>query len=183
MNNKKEPLKDLFCYTWFMSKYGIIAIHGGSIEFGTSEIARAIAGNNFPLYINGKGPHITSTKFRNSEVQKILDTCEIIISIHGVHDSDSPFVMMGGLDNFLIKKISESLLKNKFILKTPSDEINGDDSENICNLGVSKKGIQLEISRKLRDELVNNKNLLYLCSQSIRNVLLYKYERKSNYSR
>ena len=154
-----------------MNKYGIIAIHGGRIEPGTSEIARAIASNKFPLYINEEGPHITSTEFRNNKVQKILNSCEIIISIHGVHNIDLDFIMLGGLDNLLITKISNNLLKNKFNIKIPPDSINGDNPKNICNLGLSKKGVQLELSHKLRESLLKDKDLLYLFSKSIVNAL------------
>ena len=61
-------------------KYGIIAIHGGRIEPGTGEIARALAEDDFFLYINEKGPHITSTEFRNDELDCLLKQCDTISS-------------------------------------------------------------------------------------------------------
>ncbi|MEZ4113948.1 MAG: poly-gamma-glutamate hydrolase family protein [Candidatus Paceibacterota bacterium] len=52
------------------SKYGIIAIHGGDTEIGTSEIAKNIAGDNFEYFISSSNSHIKSTKFKSPLLSK-----------------------------------------------------------------------------------------------------------------
>ncbi len=156
-------------------KYGVIAIHGGDIEKGTEEIANNIALKDFPIYVNRKGPHITSTKFRDKELEKIFDICEVIISIHGEHELTS-FTIIGGLEEGLINVIRVKLKKNKFNIKEPIRKLHGESNLNVCNLGVSKKGVQLELSKKLRDDLMSDSEKMYLYTRSIRDALFqYKF--------
>ncbi len=151
-------------------KIGIIDIHGGNIEPGTEEIAKNIAGDNLPIYINNSGKHIESTKFENSELEKFIMDKDIIVSIHGEKDVENSFAMIGGLDLDLKSKI-ESKLKTNFEVKEPPEILNGNNSDNICNKGKSGKGIQIEISRKLRNELLENTENMRLFTISVRSVL------------
>jgi len=74
-----------------LSNVAVIAPHGGLIEPGASEIARAIAGENFNLYLfegikprrNFKDLHITSQHFDEPKCLGLLAECEIVIAIHG----------------------------------------------------------------------------------------------------
>jgi phage replication-related protein YjqB (UPF0714/DUF867 family) len=154
-----------------MNKYGIIAIHGGNIEKGTSDIAQNIAKNDIEYFINSSDKHITSTEFESPLLNKLLSECEIIISIHGQHDKENSFVMVGGLEDLLISNIKNSLNKNNFNIIESENGLSGVSSENVCNKGVSKKGVQLELSHKLRIDLLNDKNLMNLFVDSIRNCL------------
>lgn len=151
--------------------YGIIAIHGGAIEKGTSEIARALAGSDFPLFLNEKGPHIPSTEFCHPDLERLSIQCEKFISIHGEKTKDESFVIVGGLDADLAKKIEQSFLLAGFVQKHYPDRLRGIQKENVCNRARLKKGVQLEISYKLRMDLLEDKNKLSRFVESIKKVL------------
>jgi phage replication-related protein YjqB (UPF0714/DUF867 family) len=156
-----------------MNKYGIIAIHGGKIERGTSEIAKNIAGNDIEYFNHSgeTGSHITSNEFQSPLLDKLLSECSIVISIHGQHDREKSFVIVGGLYNELIFKIKEKLKKNNFQIKDNNNTLRGILPDNVCNKGISQKGVQLEISYKLRMDLLNDKNLMNLFVDSVGNCL------------
>ncbi|MGB0925556.1 MAG: poly-gamma-glutamate hydrolase family protein, partial [Minisyncoccia bacterium] len=84
---------------------------------------------------------------------------------------DYEYVMVGGLHQHLAKKVEKSLVDAGFSIKNAPDGINGDDPNNVCNLGQTKKGVQLEISRKLRDRLVSDRSLSNLFSEAIASCL------------
>jgi phage replication-related protein YjqB (UPF0714/DUF867 family) len=86
----------------------IIAPHGGKIEPGTSEIAAAIAGDDYSLYcFEGlvKRPHldlhITSTNFREPQCVELVAACDQVIAVHGLNGKERHFVEVGGLDTKL----------------------------------------------------------------------------------
>ncbi len=156
------------------SKYAIFAIHGGGIEVGTSQIAKSIARDNFSLYIKeGKdySEHVTSILFTDIKANELLAKIETIISIHGLKDKSKSYVMIGGLDIELTSKIEDSLIGDGFIIEQPPESLDGDNKNNICNKGKSLKGVQIEISRKLREDLYRNKELMLKFSEAIRNPL------------
>jgi phage replication-related protein YjqB (UPF0714/DUF867 family) len=47
----------------------------------------------------------------------------------------------------------------------------GTDPQNICNRGKSGQGVQLEISRKVRDLLRNDKKQLKVFSDAVRSAI------------
>lgn len=151
-----------------MHRYGIAAIHGGDIEPGTAEIARSIAENDYPLFINETGGHIPSKEFDNPALRDFLNQVETVISIHGQKDTERSFVMIGGLDRDLRNKLRNSLQTSGFIIELPPDELDGDNQINVCNRGTKKQGVQLEISHKLREELTTNPDLMEKFSRRIR---------------
>lgn len=138
----------------------IIAPHGGKIELGTSEIVKAIAGEKYSSYcfegIKSKGNsilHITSTNFDEPDCVQIISDCKVVVAIHGCKGNDNT-VYLGGLDDKLRGAIEREL--NAAGFKTgrhPNDKLQGTSSNNICNRGALKKGVQLELSRNLRDEI------------------------------
>ena len=140
------------------SMFVVIAMHGGSIEVGTSEIADAIAGENFSFYtfrgIKERGNadlHITSTYFDEPRVISLLRRTKFAITVHGRNKKDQ-IVYVGGLHLQLKKQIITALESAGFSA-THQDypAFKGLNAENICNLGQSKTGVQLEISRGLRE--------------------------------
>ena len=74
------------------SSLAVIAPHGGSIEQYTSDIARAVAGADFNLYLfegirhagNYAALHLTSHRFDEPRCLELLSDCEHVIAIHGV---------------------------------------------------------------------------------------------------
>lgn len=150
----------------------VIAIHGGRIEPGTAEIARAIAGDRHSLYIfsglkdaRNFSLHITSGRFDEPRALDLVSRSEKTISVHG-EKGEGAYVMIGGLDHELIKKAKDSLEWSGFMVLPARDDLKGGSIENICNRCRSGKGLQLEISRGLRDELMRDGGQLRVFSSA-----------------
>ncbi len=161
-------------------KVAVIAIHGGKIEAGTTEIAEAIVAEDLSFYSfigkklrgNYTYLHITSTKFDEPNCLNFLQSCSTAVSIHGEKNKKKSFIMVGGGDRVLAKKIISSLKGARFVIKKPTRGVGGLSRRNICNRCKSRKGVQLEISRKLRDDLKDNKDLMARFAKAVRSVLL-----------
>src|SRR5262245_31020411 len=102
------------------SMFVIAAPHGGGIEPGTSEIAKAIAGTQFSYYtfdgLRQKGNellHITSTWFDEPKCLQIVHDSDIVIAIHGCA-GDEKVIYVGGLHDELITSLINSLIKDGF---------------------------------------------------------------------
>jgi phage replication-related protein YjqB (UPF0714/DUF867 family) len=134
----------------------ILAPHGGGIEHGTSDIARAIAGENFNLYlfegIKAKGNadlHVTSSRFDEQSCLEILSACDLVVAIHGCKGEDER-VLVGGLHRTMNHDISDSLQSHGVHVEPPGHRYPATDPMNICNRGRMRQGVQLEISAPLR---------------------------------
>lgn len=137
------------------SEIAIIAIHGGGIEPGTSEIAEATAGELHSFYsfsglkVSGNfSLHITSRRFDEPTGIDMVGGSDTVISIHGCGDTDSK-ILLGGRDIVLRDKIGKSLEKFGFQVKN-SFRFPGLSPLNICNRCRSGAGVQLEICLGLR---------------------------------
>jgi phage replication-related protein YjqB (UPF0714/DUF867 family) len=134
----------------------IIAPHGGGIEPGTSEIARSVAGWRFSYCtFEGIKPegneilHITSTLFDEPNCLRLVTDSEIVISIHGCGGSEQ-VIHVGGLHEDLKTRLTGALLKTGFDAHLAEGRYAGNQTQNICNRGRSREGVQLEISQGLR---------------------------------
>ena len=140
----------------------IIAPHGGWIEPGTSEIAQAIAADDYRLYcFEGlrdrphEDLHITSAKFDEPTCVELVEDCDQVVAMHGRAGRERQTVEVGGLDTALRDLICKSLQGAGFSAEVAtSGTLAGLSAANICNRGASGRGVQLEITRGLRDALV-----------------------------
>jgi phage replication-related protein YjqB (UPF0714/DUF867 family) len=157
----------------------VIAPHGGCIEPGTSEIAAAIADNKFNLYsFQGlkQWPHcrlhITSTRFDEPQCMRLIERCAMIIAVHGLKGTDSR-VDIGGLDVGLRDAVCQTLCDAGFTARTaPSDSHHAAVSRsNVCNKGSGGAGIQLEITKGLRDGLRGDNGRMALFAQAVRKAI------------
>ena len=138
----------------------ILALHGGGIEPGTSELAKAIAAANHSLYLfegckknHNTDLHITSTKFREPQCEEMLARAYGVLAVHGARN-DAPVVFIGGLAANDITRISTSLISSKFdVRESDNTNLQGREPTNCCNRGQNLAGVQLEISAGLRCEL------------------------------
>jgi phage replication-related protein YjqB (UPF0714/DUF867 family) len=135
----------------------VVALHGGRIEPGTSEIAEAIAGPDFSFYAfegakarhNGR-LHITSTCFDEPRCLNLVANAERVVTIHG-EDSRDKIVFLGGRDADALTRLRGTLERREFCVRIHrSPGLRGLDELNICNRGTRRAGIQLELSRGLR---------------------------------
>lgn len=139
----------------------IIAPHGGKIEPGTSQIAYAIAGDIFNVYcFEGRKPrfndhlHITSTNFDEPKALSMAGASDYIVTVHGCRDR-SRHIYLGGLDAVLIEAAERHLRRCGFFVAAHSNpRLQGKSRSNICNRGRRGVGLQLEIARDLRDEMI-----------------------------
>lgn len=156
----------------------VMAPHGGKIEPGTSEIAEAVSSRDYSFYnFEGLKPtgnsslHIESYLFDEPRAIKAIKKADIVITIHGHCDNKSCLIMIGGLNKELGNKIRRNLEHLGYSTRTSQKGLGGRDPNNICNLGRQRCGVQLEISRKLRDFLRNSQNSLYEFAHAIRKAI------------
>jgi phage replication-related protein YjqB (UPF0714/DUF867 family) len=141
------------------TRIAVLAIHGGGIESGTSEVAKTIAGQVFSLYcfegLKERGNHllrVTSTRFDEPSGIRLAEDANVIVSIHACRDLRS-LVYVGGLHQPLKERLVEALMRAGFPAQEDDTIHSGSDPRNICNRGRSSRGVQLELSVGLRRRL------------------------------
>ena len=145
------------------SGIAVIAPHGGGIEPGTVDIADALAGCDHTFYAfkglkkAGNGIlHINSNRFDEAQGVRVCRNAVIVISVHGSRFRTEG-VLIGGRNEKLKLKIMHALNSAGFdaeISEIPG--LRGIRPENICNRCRSGEGVQLEISRGLREKMFDN---------------------------
>jgi phage replication-related protein YjqB (UPF0714/DUF867 family) len=134
----------------------VIAPHGGTIEYGTSEIARLIAGDDHSFFaFEGLKPmarsrdlHITSHRFDHPECLAHVERAAVVLAVHGCKGEAEIFV--GGLDRELTVLLTERLSGAGFRATAEGHRYPGRNPLNICNRGARGRGAQLELTRDLR---------------------------------
>lgn len=138
-----------------------IAIHGGKIETGTTELAYALASRNDYSYYSYLGAritdnfhlHIDSDEFNEPAGLKMVSRSETTISVHGCAGFEE-FTYVGGRDAELANKVKESLTKHGFAVLEAPEELAGLSPYNIVNKNKKSAGVQLELSQSLREKLL-----------------------------
>jgi phage replication-related protein YjqB (UPF0714/DUF867 family) len=155
-----------------------MAPHGGKIEPTTAEVAEAIAGMDYSFYSfeglkeDGNGVlHIESHLFDEPRALRAVEKADILITVHGQIDQKEEFVMIGGLNESLRSEVTQQLEEVGFQTRPPTEGLAGTDPMNICNRGKSKQGVQLEVSRKVRDLLKNNRDRLHVFAEAVRRAI------------
>jgi phage replication-related protein YjqB (UPF0714/DUF867 family) len=159
----------------------IMAPHGGKIEPATAEIAEAIAGMDYSFYsfegLKADGNsvlHIESHLFDEPRALEAVRKAEVVITVHGQLNQKDEFVMVGGLHDRLQSKIKQQLETTGFQTRPPTEGLTGSDPTNICNRGKLRRGVQLEVSRKVRDSLRNDRDRLRLFAKAVRRAIQTK---------
>ncbi len=140
------------------SGIAVMAIHGGGIERGTTEIAEALAGDRHSFYtFSGLKPagnyrlHISSHKFDEPRAVEIARRSHAVVTIHGCRNlKDTVFI--GGRHPRLKAGIKSALVQAGFPVGE-ARRLLGVHPANLCNRGAAGMGVQLEISRSLRRRL------------------------------
>jgi phage replication-related protein YjqB (UPF0714/DUF867 family) len=156
----------------------IMAPHGGKIEPATGEVAEAIAGMDHSFYsfegLKAYGNsllHIESHLFDEPRALEAVQKAEVVITVHGQLNQKDKFVMIGGLHDRLRSTIKEQLEAVGFQTRPPTEGLMGTDPMNICNRGRAKQGVQLEVSRKVRDLFRNDKDRLHVFAEAVRKAI------------
>lgn len=142
-----------------------LAIHGGSIEPGSAELAEKFADlNDCSLYAfqrapGGDLPHLTSTLFDDSKAFDVVGTSDMCVSFHGAADvtPGGEHIFVGGTDAVTKAALVSAFNSAGFpasdaAVSNPS--LAGFSQKNIASRGAYQLSIQLEITRSLRDTLV-----------------------------
>ena len=139
------------------SEVSIIAPHGGNIEPNTTEIARLIAADDLNLFcFNGlkagsnRDLHITSHRFDHPQALTLVRSASIVIAVHGCFVVER-VIYIGGLDRELMEETGRQLDRLNLKNECGNKRFAGINPDNICNRGLRRKGMQIEISRPLRD--------------------------------
>ncbi|MFD1065735.1 poly-gamma-glutamate hydrolase family protein [Oceanobacillus locisalsi] len=140
------------------SDVAIIAIHGGGIEPGTTDLAQQLAlAGEYTFYsfqgiksANNTVLHIDSTNFDEPEGLALVSDSFYTISFHGYEDELEKHTYLGGLDETLTKSIEKELKNAGFSVSDAPNEFNGEEKGNIVNQNKQNKGVQLEISTAQR---------------------------------
>jgi phage replication-related protein YjqB (UPF0714/DUF867 family) len=137
----------------------VIAPHGGGIEPGTSEIATAVAADEFSCYVFGgikrsgnELLHITSTAFDDPICLELLRSSQVVVAFHGCQGREA-LVHMGGTHAGLKVKLVRALRKAGFEVREAGGDYSGDHPRNLCNRARSGLGVQLELSEALRQAM------------------------------
>ena len=136
----------------------VIAPHGGRIENGPSELARAIAGDDFHLYLfegalesrNFHLLHLTSHRFDEPECLALIADSPYVLAVHGCGGAGQR-AYLGGLDIGLRDRLADALREAGVDARTNGHAFPATHAHNICNRGASAQGVQLELTHELRD--------------------------------
>lgn len=149
------------------SKVAVIAIHGGNIEKGTTELAYALASHNNYNYYSFLGSkssdnfslHVPSDEFAEAASLQMVSKSKITLSIHGC-EGEKEFTYIGGQDTELAKRIKKSLTKYGFVVKDAPKDLGGNSPDNIVNKNIDAQGVQIEISKGLRTKFLSTNKFL-----------------------
>jgi len=134
----------------------VIAPHGGTIESGTSELARAIAAQDHNLYLfeglrsggRSNGLHLTSHRFDDPDCLALAAGCSVVLTVHGCVGESRIFV--GGLDKALAGLMTGRYVEAGYHAANHGHGYPGRHPENVCNRGSRGRGVQLEFTADLR---------------------------------
>ena len=153
----------------------IMAPHGGNIEPHTSAFATEIAGDDLSFYcFEGKnaGLHITSHQFDEPTALEASSKAQLVLTVHGHRARRDPFVVVGGLHDKLSERIKCVLSALDFTIKPSSSRIAARNPANICNRGILRMGVRLELSRDLRNTMSDDTVMRRIFVQAIRTSLM-----------
>ncbi|MBZ2174629.1 poly-gamma-glutamate hydrolase family protein [Schnuerera sp. xch1] len=164
----------------------ILAIHGGGIERGTSEIVEALGGHgkyNTYLFEGNKPSNnwslfIKAINFDEPSAVNLVKKSADTVSVIGAADNDE-ITYVGGQNKILAELIKLHLTNKGYAVKNLSipDRIAGVMNSNIVNKNKLFKdsyqmgGVQIAVSKGLRDKLVANSSELNNYSYSIHEAL------------
>lgn len=142
------------------SSVAIIAPHGGGIEPGTADIADAVAADQhaFAAFKGIKKTgnadlHIRSDRFDEPTAIRAAKQAHMVVTIHGCRGQDER-VYVGGRNADAKIRVIDALNRAGF----PAQEslkpgLRGRSRHNICNRCRTGQGVQIEISKGLREKM------------------------------
>mgnify|MGYP001595129464 CR=1 FL=1 len=160
------------------STVAVFAIHGGTIEPGTSEAARAVAASDWSYYLfeglkaSARRPHelhVTSKRFKDPYAVALATSAALIVSLHGAFDTDEK-TCIGGWNSPKRAAAARALAAAGFEVEEPCRRLPGASRRNIANRA-GEGGVQLELSEGLRARLRAEPALLGRFAAAVREGL------------
>lgn len=147
--------------------FAVIAIHGGGIEVGSSELLYAIQAArpnwswyefNARLSSGNSVLHLTSTHFDDPRAVEVVESVDRVVSVHGAAGTEAK-TLIGGLDVLAKDLVKIALEKRGFVVENATSDtgIAGQEPMNIANRS-SIGGVQLELTTKQRAMLFKDEN-------------------------
>jgi len=156
------------------SSTAVIAIHGGVIESETDEIASSVANKGGYDYYGflglRSGLHITSTNFDEPIARRLVAKSTKTLSVHGCTGT-SQITYLGGLDKTQGAKVKAALQAAGFRVLTAPSNLAGTARANICNSNTIHKGVQLELTRGMRNKLASSSTSFNLYTNVLASAL------------
>ncbi len=154
----------------------VFAIHGG-IEPGTARVARALAGSDWNLFVFQAlsrdipygALHVTSRHFNDPRALQLARSSWLGISIHGEKNPGSS-ACIGGLNAPLRQAVAQSLRAIGIEAQEPCARFPAPDLDNIANIP-RDYGIQIEMTKDLRDDLVRHQDRMTRFAEAIRDAV------------
>lgn len=137
------------------SKVLVMSPHGGAIEYFTSEIADAVAGQDFKFHDfagimperNFANLHVTSKHYDCALAKSLSDDSLYTLAIHGCTGKENERVTyLGGQDTAGCEIVKRHLEQAGFVVKAAPPHLSGLGRDNVVNQNQRGMGIQLEIS-------------------------------------
>lgn len=160
----------------------ILAIHGGRIEKGTDQLAKAIAQDDHSYYIfkahiyedsnkdQRNDLHLTAKNFDEPIALKMTAQKNKVVSLHGAKGTEK-IVYMGGLNQDLMNQMTKKLTAAGFRVEEAPENLNGNHPDNIANKNRNLEGGQLELTRALRDELLDDPSQMKKFADAVRQAI------------
>lgn len=165
--------------------WAAIAIHGGLIEAGSGTVAEAVAGSRMAFYEfagiqasnNFEDLHITSANFDEPMCVELVAAADRVLSFHGFTGTTGVAeTWIGGLDASLRDRIKAALEAAGFTVVVAASELSGTDPTNITNDSRTRAGVQVEMSRALRQSFFPGGDLsLSSLNGTARTAAFYSY--------
>lgn len=157
----------------------VMAPHGGKIESGTSELVRLISRIDHSVYTfegiqpyhNFRDLHLTSTRFDEPVAVQAVAAAEHVLTIHGQESTMNQVCFIGGLDQEFANALENALRSIGITVESQYPGLSGESPHNICNRNRRGQGVQLEISKQLRQRLVWDLAGQRRFVETVRNVL------------
>jgi len=164
----------------------VLAIHGGAIERHSDTIARVIAGSEFSYYLligkrkteNRRYLHIASHRYVEPRALSVVADAPAVVTVHGHRSTTESFMMLGGLNRSAVARLMKSFSQMGIATQPCTAGLAGSESGNICNRGATGAGVQLELSMKLRQDLITNESLSNVFCRIVRTDLLRPGDRQ-----
>lgn len=158
----------------------ILAIHGGRIEKGSDELAKAIAKDDHSYYVfealiykdtnkdQRNDLHLTAKNFDEPTALKMTAQKNKVVSIHGAKGEEK-IVYMGGNHSILRENIAKKLSDAGFRIEKAPEDLNGNHPNNIVNKSRNLSGAQMELTTALREELLDQPSQMEKFAEAVRN--------------